>query len=152
MTTTATNLEDYLASMPPERVPAVRRLVELARAALLPACEETVGYVGINYLVPLSRFPAGYHCTPGQPLPFITIASQARHLAVYHLGLYSEPDLLAWFQKAYAEAVPGKLDMGKSCIRFANPAKIPFELMGELFRRMDGEGWLALYQKARSST
>lgn len=151
MTTNATNLTDYLATLPPERVPAMQRLVDLARAALLPGCEESVGYVGVNYVVPLSRFPAGYHCTPGQPLPFITIASQARHIAVYHMGVYADPVLLAWFQDAYAAAGVGRLDMGKSCVRFANPNKIPFDVMGELFRRMDAEAWLALYLKSRVS-
>lgn len=151
MTTNATNLADYLASLPPERVPVVQRLVDLARAALLPGCEETVGYVGVNYNVPLSRFPAGYHCTPGQPLPFITIASQARHIAVYHMGVYADPVLLDWFQDAYGAAGVGRLDMGKSCVRFANPNKIPFDVIGELFRRMDAEAWLALYQKSRVS-
>lgn len=150
MTTEMTNLPDYLASLPPERALALQRLVDLARAALLPGCEETVGYVGVNYVVPLSRFPAGYHGTPGQPLPFVTIASQAKHVAVYHMGIYAAPELLAWFQQAWAQAGCGRLDMGKSCIRFANPAKIPFEVMGELFRRMDGEAWLALYQKSRA--
>lgn len=149
MTTDANNLPDYLASLPAERVPAIQQLVDLARAALLPGCEETVGYVGVNYLVPLSRFPAGYHCTPGEPLPFITIASQARHIAVYHMGIYAAPELLAWFQQAWAEAGVGRLDMGKSCIRFSNPAKIPFGVMGELFRRMDVEEWIALYHRSR---
>ena len=149
MTTNTTNLSDYLATLPPERVPAVQRLVDLARGAFLPGCEETVAYVGVNYVLPLSRFPAGYHCTPGQPVPFVTIASQAKHIAVYHMGIYAAPELLAWFQQAWANAGVGRLDMGKSCIRFATPAKIPFEVMGELFRRMDGEAWLALYEKSR---
>ena len=149
MTTDATNLADYLTSLPTDRVPAIQGLVDLARVALLPGCQETVGYVGVNYLVPLSRFPAGYHCTPGQPLPFVTIASQVRHIAVYHMGIYADPELLAWFQQAYADADLGRLDMGKSCIRFSNPAKIPFAVMGELFRRMDADGWVELYRKLR---
>jgi len=110
-----------------------------------------VGYVGINYVVPLSRFPAGYHCTPGEPLPFITLASQARHIAVYHMGLYSDPEFLGWFQRAWAETGVGRLDMGKSCIRFVNPTKVPFEVMGELFHRMDADRWVECYQRARGA-
>lgn len=149
MTTNATNMPDYLASLPPDRVHAVQRLVDLARAALVPGCHEIVGYVGVNYVVPLSLYPEGYHCTPGQPLPFVTIASQARYIAVYHMGLYAVTGLLTWFQQAWAESGAGRLDMGKSCIRFANPAKIPFEVMGELFRRMGADDWVEVYRKTR---
>lgn len=152
MTTDAANRPDYWDSLPPDRVAAVQRLADLARDALVPGCEETVGTVGLNYVVPLSRFPAGYHCTPGQPLPFISIASQARHIAVYHMGLYADPALLAWFQQAWAEVTPGRLDMGKSCIRFGKPASIPFDLVGELFRRMDADRWVELYRRTYLKT
>ena len=150
MTTTATNLPDYLASLPPERAEALSRLREIAAEALLPGFEETVGYVGINYVVPLSRFPAGYHCTPGEPLPFVTLASQAKHIALYHMGLYADPELLAWFQKAWADAGAGRLDTGKSCIRFANPAKIPYPVIAELLAKVDVDTYVAGYEASRA--
>lgn len=149
MENTTRTYEGYLASLPADRQTALEKLCALARQHLMPGCQETVGKVGVNYEVPLSRFPAGYHCTPGEPLPFVTIASQARHLAVYHMGIYSDPGLLGWFQQAYAQAGVGRLDMGKSCIRFANPAKIPYEVIGELFRRQGAEAWVALYEESR---
>ena len=64
MTTKATNLEEYLASLPPDRAEALGRLRAVAHRALVPGFQEIVGYVGINYVVPLEKFPQGYHCTP----------------------------------------------------------------------------------------
>jgi hypothetical protein len=42
------------------------------------------------------------------------------------MGLYSNPALLEKFIVLYANAVGRKPDMGKSCIRFAYPARLPF--------------------------
>lgn len=150
MTTSATTVREYLDSLPADRAEAVGKIRDIAAAALLPAFEETVGYVGINYVVPLTRFPKGYHCTPGEPLPFVTIASQARHIALYHLGIYSDAELLSWFQDAWAQRVKGKLDMGKSCIRFSNPSKIPFDLLAELLGKMSVDRWVELYEATRT--
>jgi hypothetical protein len=63
------------------------------------------------------------------------------------MGIYADPELLSWFQKAYAERVPGKLDMGKSCIRFKNPSKVPIDLLAELCSKMTVDDWIALYEK-----
>lgn len=101
----------------------------------------------IGFSVPHSRYPAGYHCNPKDPLPFAGLASQKNHIAFYHMGIYADPALLDWFQKAYAERVPGKLDMGKSCIRFKNPAKVPVDLLAELCSKMTVDDWIALYEK-----
>ena len=39
-----------------------------------------------------------------------------------------------------------KLDMGKSCIRFTKPEKIPFKLFGELMSKMTVKDWIGKYQ------
>ena len=36
--------------------------------------------------------------------------------------------------------------MGKSCIRFKNMAKIPFELVGELCSKMSPQQWIEVYE------
>jgi hypothetical protein len=38
--------------------------------------------------------------------------------------------------------------MGKSCIRFKNPAKIPWALLKELAQRITPEAWIARYESA----
>jgi hypothetical protein len=77
----------------------------------------------------------------------LSLASQKQYIAVYHMGLYAEPDLLAWFQAQYAEQAVGKLDMGKSCIRFKKPDRIPMKLMGELAAKMTPKRWIEIYEK-----
>ena len=62
-----------------------------------------------GYAVPHSVYPAGYHCNPEEPLPFISIASQKNFIGFYHLGIYSDPELLDWFRAEWA-----KLDIGKA--------------------------------------
>jgi hypothetical protein len=67
------------------------------------------------------------------------------------MGLYSIPSLLKWFTDAYAKAGVGKLDMGKSCIRFKKPENIPFELIGELASKLTVAEWIEFYQSNLSS-
>jgi len=108
--------------------------------------EKTIEGKMIAYNVPLSTYEKGYHVTPNTPLPFIAIAAQKRHLALYHLGIYGDESLLHWFQEEYAKQVPTKLNMGKSCIRWTSTKHIPFELIGELVEKISMEQWIELYE------
>ena len=91
----------------------------------------------------------GYHVTPETPLPFISLAAQKRHIALYHMGIYGDPKLLNWFQDEYSKVVPTKLNMGKSCIRFTNTKNIPYELIGELASKISVEKWIECYETNR---
>jgi len=146
MQSKATTVEQYLEELPAERKEVMTSLLKATQAALPPGFQTGVGYGMIGFSVPHSRYPAGYHCNPKDPLPFAGLASQKNHIAFYHMGIYADPGLLDWFQKAYAERVPGKLDMGKSCIRFKNPAKVPVELLAELCSKMTVDDWIGLYE------
>jgi hypothetical protein len=64
------------------------------------------------------------------------------------MGVYADPKLYKWFVGEYAKAGVGKLDMGKSCIRFKNPEKIPYQLIGELASKITPDEWIAIYEKA----
>lgn len=138
--------EEILASLPPDRKAALARLVELFDAHLPPGFERTVNYGMIGWVVPLSTFPAGYHCSPGTPLPFLNVASQKQAITVYHMGLYMDAPLLEWFQAEFPRHSKKKLDMGKSCIRFKKPEDIPWDLLADLASRMAPERWTELYQ------
>ncbi|MEG2254387.1 MAG: DUF1801 domain-containing protein, partial [Vagococcus sp.] len=98
-------------------------------------------------VVPLDVFPEGYLNRVDEPLPFISLGAQKRHLALYHLGIMGNKELLQWFQEEYAKVVPTKLNMGKSCIRMTNVKHIPYELIGELVSKMSMEEWIESYQK-----
>ena len=101
----------------------------------------------IGWDVPLSAYPAGYHCTPGSPLPFIGLASQKNFVALYHMGIYADPEILDWFVNEFPNHSKKKLDMGKSCIRFKKMDDIPFELIGELCTKISVEEWIESYEK-----
>ena len=87
-------------------------------------------------VVPHSIYPNGYHCDPKLPLPFAGIASQKNFIALYHMGIYANPELLQWFINEYPKHSKQKLDMGKSCIRFKKWDQIPFDLIAELMQKM----------------
>ena len=92
-------------------------------------------------------YPPGYHCDPKLPLPFMSIASQKNFIAVYHMGLYADTDLMDWFRAEYPKHSDRKLDMGKSCMRFKKPEQVPLELIGKLCERMSAKDWIALYER-----
>ncbi|MCC5891025.1 DUF1801 domain-containing protein [Exiguobacterium sp.] len=138
---------DYTTLVDDKRLDAFIRLIEVIDANLPDGFEKMNDGKGIHYVVPLSTYPNGYHVTPGTPLPFLSVIAQKRHIALYHMGVYSDPNLLRWFEEAYAKEVPTKLDMGKSCIRFGNVKHIPYELIGELVSKMTPAEWVHAYEQ-----
>jgi hypothetical protein len=109
--------------------------------------EETIGYGMIGYVVPHSIYPAGYHCTPKLPLPFLNLVMRKDIITLYHMGLYSDDKLLSWFKDEYSKFTSLKLDMGKSCIRFKKSGDIPFTLIGALIQKVSVEDWVHLYEE-----
>lgn len=139
-------ISDYLDTLPEDRRSPMRELREVILKNLPTGFKETIGSM-LGYVVPFSLYPNGYHCPPKQPLPFINIASQKNFIALYHMGLYADQELLEWFTQEYPKHSKYKLDMGKSCIRFKKIDHIPFELLGELMSKMPPKDWIALYEK-----
>ena len=64
------------------------------------------------------------------------------------MGLYMDDDLFDWFTSEYSKLDIGKLDIGKSCIRFRNPKKVPFDLIGQLISRLEINEYIKLYQQS----
>lgn len=150
MTSDAKTPEEYIANLPEDRREAVGKLRDVIRENLPPGFQETMGYGMLTYSVPLSTYPKGYHVGKDVPLGLISVASQKNFIAVYHMGVYGDPNLLNWFTEEYRNRVPTKLDMGKSCIRFKKPDQIPFDLIGELATKLTPEAWIEIYERARS--
>lgn len=140
--------EAYIAQLPEARQGPMQRLREVILKHLPEGFEETMGYGMIGYVVPHSLYPKGYHCDPKLPLPFMNLASQKHYIALYHHGLYANPTLQKWFGEAYAREGVGKPDMGKSCVRFKNPERIPYDLIGKLCGKVTVEDWIATYEQA----
>lgn len=138
--------DEYFASLPADRKDAMIELRKVILKNIPKGFKEAMSYGMIGYVVPHSTYPNGYHCDPKLPLPFLNIASQKNFIAVYHMGVYSDPKLLDWFVKEYPKHSKSKLDMGKSCIRFKKPGEIPFKLIGELVSKMTPQDWIEKYE------
>ncbi len=147
MQSKATTIDAYLKELSEERKDPIEKLRKFILKNLSKGVEENISYGMIAYCVPHSIYPNGYHCDPKQPLPFIMLASQKNFISLYHMGLYANPVLMEWFTQEYAQRVKGKLDIGKSCIRFKKPEQIPFELIGELVAKMSADEWIVCYEK-----
>ncbi|MEM8999482.1 MAG: DUF1801 domain-containing protein [Bacteroidota bacterium] len=147
MTIDASTPEEYISKLPDDRKTAVAKLRHTIKTNLPKGFEECMNYKMIGFVVPHSIYPNGYHCDPKLPVPFINIASQKNFVALYHAGIYADPNLLNWFTSAYPKYVNTKLDMGKSCVRFKKIDQIPYELIAILCQKMTVEDWVALYEK-----
>lgn len=148
MQSKSTNVNDYLKELPVDRVSYFIKLRDTILKNIPKGFEEGISYGMIGYYVPHSIFPDGYHCNPKLPLPFVNIACQKNFFALHHLGIYSNPKLLEWFVNEYPKYSKTKLDMGKGCIRFKKVDDIPYELIGELIRKITVKEWVNLYQES----
>jgi hypothetical protein len=148
MQSNATIPKDYIASLPADRKPAMIKLRTLLKKNLPRGFKEVMGYGMLGYVVPHTIYPAGYHCNPEEPLPFIGLASQKNFIALYHMGIYTDQKLLTWFTSEYPKYCKLKLDMGKSCIRFKNINYIPYQLIGELASKITVNDWIKQYETA----
>lgn len=148
MKSEAKTVIEYLSTMPEERIEPMDKLYKAIKKNIPKGFAEGIGYGMLGWAVPHSLYPPGYHCNPEQPLPFMSIASQKNFIAVYHMGIYSDPELLKWFTDEYPKHCRRKLDMGKSCIRFKHMDDIPYALIGELASKITPAEWIAIYEKA----
>ena len=146
MTSTAASPQEYIDSLPADRKAPIEQLRQVISQNLPKGFQEGIGYGMLCYAIPHSRYPAGYHCDPKQPLPFVSLASQKNFIALYHMGIYAMPQLLQWFEDEYPKHSKSKLDMGKSCIRFKKPEQIPYALIGQLMQKVTPDEWIAVYE------
>ena len=139
--------DDFVAGLPEDRKIAISSLREVIGKNLPQGFKETMGYGHMGWVIPHETYPAGYHCDPTQPLPFMGIASQKNFIAIYHMAIYADPSLLEWFQSEWPKHSKRKLDMGKSCIRIKNPADLPLDLIAELSTKLTPAQWIELYER-----
>lgn len=145
MASEAATVQEYVESLDPVRMEAFQRLRSVIADNIPPGFKERMSYGMPGWVVPLATFPQGYLGNPDQPLPFIGIAWQKHFLALYHMGLYAKPSLLERFHAEYQKVVGKKLDMGKSCIRFTHPERIPYPLIGRLASWISVDEWVTAY-------
>jgi hypothetical protein len=144
----ATTVEAYLAGLPTDRRAAIEAVRTVILANLPVGLVESVAHGMLAYAVPLSSYPDTYN---GEPLMYAALASQKRHLAVYLMGVYGSDDLRERFVAEY-RATKKKLDMGKSCVRFATIDDLPLDVVGRAIRAMTCEEFVALAKAARGTS
>jgi hypothetical protein len=146
MQSKAVTPQKYMAELPADRREAMTKLRDAILKNLPKGFEETMQYGMLSYVVPHSLYPAGYHCKPADALPFISLASQKNNISFYHMGMYAMPELLQWFTAEYPKQAKGKLDMGKSCVRFKKVDDIPYKLIGDLVKKVKVKDWVDCYE------
>lgn len=139
--------DQYVEELPDNRKEVIQRLRTILKENLPVGYEEEISYGMIGYVVPYSIYPAGYAVKPKVPLPLINLASQKNHVALYHMAVYAVPGIAEWFQTEYPKHCKTKLDMGKGCIRLKKMDDIPYDLIGELARKVDVQTWIDTYEK-----
>jgi hypothetical protein len=135
----ATTLDDYLASLPDDRSSALRAVRKTILSNLPKGYEEVFEDGFLTYQVPLSVYPDTYN---KKPLMFAALASQKGNMALYMCNVYSDETLRARLEAGFAKA--GKrLDMGKSCLRFKKVEDLPLDVIGKIIAASPMKGYVA---------
>ena len=145
MQSKATTVAQYLKELPEDRRVAIAAIRSMILKNLDKDFEEGIQYGMIGYSVPHRIFPDGYHCDPIQPLPFVSVASQKNHMAVYLMCIYMDKSEEE-FRKAWLKTGT-KLDMGKSCIRFKKLEDVALDVIADVIRNITAKGFVARYQE-----
>jgi len=146
MQSNALSVDEYIQQVPENQREAISLLRYTILKNLPKGFTEQMSYGMVGYVVPFVTYPNGYHCNPKLPLPFLNFAAQKNFIALYHMGIYANSDLLNWFTREFPKHSNLKLNMGKGCIRFKNGSPIPYTLIGELVKKMEVADWINQYE------
>jgi hypothetical protein len=142
-----TTAKQYLDSLPDDRRAAIKAVRATINKALPKGYKAGMQYGMLGWFVPHSIFPAGYHCDPKQPVPFVGLASQKNYMSLYLMCIYSDEKDRVRFEKEWAKTGK-KLSMGKSCVRFKKLDDIPLAVIADAIARVPVEKFLAMYEGA----
>ena len=143
----ASTVEQYLAELPDDRRADVESIRDMVLENLPEGYVETMRWGMITYEVPLDIYPDTYN---GQPLMFLALAAQKRHLALYLTNIAFVPGGEERFKARYLET-GRKLDMGRSCLRFKTAEDLATDLVAETIRSTSLEEFIEGYEAAIAS-
>lgn len=135
----------WLAALSPERRASAEVLLATVRKHLPTGYAEGMASGMVAWHVPLSRYPAGYHCTPGQPLPFVSLAATKAGFALHLFALYCAPRQREAFVRAW-KATGQRLDMGAACVRVRDAGEVPLEVLGRALAALPVDTFVAAYE------
>lgn len=143
----ATTVVEYLASLPADRRTEIESVRKVIRKHMPKGIKEGMQYGMIGYFVPHSRYPAGYHCDPKQPLPFGGLAAQKNHLSIYLMFLYPNGKHEQDFKKAWI-ASGRKLDMGRCCVRFKTSGDAALDVIANALKSVSVDQFIEFYESS----
>ena len=137
--------EEYLQALPPERRKVIAATRKLVNKHLPEGYVERQDGGFISWEIPLADYPSTHN---KQPLCYIGLAAQKNYHALYLVGCYMSETQRGALEAAYREA-GRKIDMGKSCLRFATYGELPHETLGALIASMPPAEFIRTYEESR---
>lgn len=145
MKSTATTVEQYLQELPEDRREALASVHQAILSHLPEGYEQAIAYGMIAYVVPHETYPAGYHCDPKVPLPFLMLASQKNYMSLYLHGIYGQEALRDQFIEEYNKTGK-KLDFGQSYLRFKKVDDLALDVIGKAIARLSVNDYVSNYE------
>lgn len=145
---TAATVQEYLASLPPERREVIAAVRELIRRHLPAGYQEAMAAGMITYEVPLARLPKTYN---GHPLWYAALAAPKSYCTLHLMAAYGDAALYRQLQEAF-KAAGKKFDMGKACLHFRSLDDLPLEAVGRVIAAVPMETYVARYEASRQKT
>nr|AIF19784.1 hypothetical protein [uncultured marine group II/III euryarchaeote KM3_87_G01] len=143
----ADTVEEYLAKLPENRKDSFLEVRQMIIDNLPDGYVESINWGMLSYEVPLQVYPDTYN---GEPLMFCALAAQKRNLSLHMMSVYQDQEQRKLLLDAFEE-LGVKPNMGKSCLRFTNVAKIPMQTIGQLISDCSMDEFIESYEKSRSS-
>ena len=141
----ATTVEDYLGELPPDRAEVVAELRDLVNEHLPPGYQEGMLYGMISWFVPASIYPDTYN---GKPLAYVSLAAQKNYYSLYLMGVYADSEEELQFRERWL-ARGGKLNMGRSCLRFTRVDQLHMDLLAEVIGSVPVDDFVAAAKSVR---
>ena len=141
----ATTVTQYLKELDKEKREIVSTVRDTLTKHLPKGIDETIDWGMINYEIPLSTFPITYN---KKPLSVMALAAQKHHFALYLHGVYCDQQLETHFREDVIKEV-GKINMGKSCLRFKSLEDFPFQAVVKVVKFVTAEKYSSFYTKIR---
>jgi len=143
MNSSAATVEEYLASLPDGRRPAITAVLQVVRRHLPKGFEEVMNSGMICWQVPLAVLPDTHN---KQPLMYAALANQKHHMALYLCSVYGSSSLRKDLEEGYARAGI-RLDMGLGCIRFRKLHHVPLPVIGKIIGAVSMKQYIARVQE-----
>lgn len=147
MTTTATTVQEYLATLTEEQRSLIVPIRSLILSHLPSGFVETINWGMLSYEVPFELYPNTYN---KNPLSYVGLAVKKKYYSLYLMPAYMDQNVYQTLMAAFEKAGK-KLSMGKSCIRFKKVDDLPLELIGSIIASHTVSSFISAYETARKA-